>query len=189
MTSLEKLTVLLADLKEAQMDGLNYQESLVLMRDYGERFEQLYQVWLADCERGIAVPYDQIRTMVEGAVAELSQNCAYRFRLKMPNPYGTTYSFRNKLNFLKFELDKRAAPANLPACHCQLRLANRIQPNFTFLRDYGRAVLYHEDDDFIVKECRLCNTRWIDATVPGALSMSNTWTSWNPEEYLLREVF
>ena len=57
------------------------------------------------------------------------------------------------------------------------------------LKKYGRAVLYNEDDDYIIRECNHCKTRWINAAIPGMMQMGTTWREWDPEEFLLREVF
>ena len=189
MNTLERLTILVTELSQLDLTGQGFKEAIVSLKTYRERFELLLTLWMEDAKMGDAIPIEAIESILQNELKSMRVKFKHRPNPKMPNTYDTLNQFYLRLNDLKFELDKRKSLVAHSECYCALRQKNRIKPDFNFLTKYGSAILYHEDDDFMVFECRLCKSKWIDATVPGMLSLSNTWVKWNPKEYLLRDKF
>lgn len=188
MNSLENLERLISEVLDLDTSGLSFQESSEILRPYARRYQEILDGWIIDCREGKEVPLEKVRVLLAKASEEMDKR--FKFRRpnpKLPNPYDTIGGFQVRLRYLKYEVDKRNS-AQAP-CFCEARKKNGVEPDFKMLKKYGRAVLYYEDDDYVILECNHCGTRWIDATIPGMMIMGNTWREWDPEEYLLREIF
>ncbi|MEL6675391.1 MAG: hypothetical protein AAFR61_24490 [Bacteroidota bacterium] len=189
MDSIKALQTLLDQLKDKDLQGLTSQKAMDALEAYSERYQELYDYWMQEVKAGKEIPLEKMGSLLEAVSAEMKQQFTRPPSPKMPHPFYMIRSFRQRLAYLTFERDKRLPSYKNQPCHCALRLAHGIEPDFPQLIDYGRAVLYHDDENFLIKRCPHCGTKWIDATVPGMLSMSQTWREWDPMEYVLREVF
>ena len=189
MNQLQGLMTLLQTIQSEELEGLNWNERQQKMKPYSEQYKSLLSKWISDAKAGMAVPLEEIQDVLDQEL----QNMKARYGFvspKMIHPYWMVHGFRNRLHTLAFEMAKRQAHANTAPCFCSLRHANNVVPDFNYLNKFGRAILYHEDDDFLVYNCKCCGFKWINTAGYDSLSISNTWREWNPEgDYLLRERY
>ena len=188
MNSIEHLEILIKDVFDLDTSGLSFKESSEMLQPYTRRFQEILDGWIIDCRNDKEVPLEKVDVLLTKASEEMKKR--FRFRRpnpKLPNPYDTIEGFQVRLRYLKYEVDK--SNIGQPPCFCDSRKKNGVEPDFKMLKKYGRAVLYNEDDDYIIRECNHCKTRWINAAIPGMMQMGTTWREWDPEEFLLREVF
>ena len=186
MKLIEELHVLIKSIKEENLDSLNFIQRLEKLRKHSQQFDGLIEEWIKKSQLDQPVPFIEIRSIINAEIKEMERSFTRRPSKKLPNLYHELLGWKKKLNSLKYEIDKKNYLGEDTSCYCTLRIINRIQPDFTALSDYGRAILYYEDDNYVIKQCNYCNTMWINDDSYGS---SRGWHRWNPEEFLIREVF
>lgn len=189
MEKLKELRNLLDQVRIEDFEGLNFEQSGKIWSIIYKKYKLLLSKWIRSCHEGEDISISDIERIIREKSNQIISKYKIRPNPKMPNPYDLLESFCKELNYLKFEVAKRDVDLETPLCYCSLRISNRIRPDFKYLVKYGRAILYYEDDEHIIEECRLCGTKWIEALPHGMLSSSNMWTVWDPDgDFLLREI-
>lgn len=186
MNLIEELNIIIKSVREEKLDGLIYMERVESLKRHNIRFDKLVKECIKRCQLNQFVPFSEISSIVNAEITEVQSGFKFRPNPKLPNCYDTLLSWRKKLNYLKYEIEKRDYSQKDTICYCSLRITNRIEPDFTALSDYGRAVLYYEDDNYVIKQCNYCNTKWVNDDSPGS---SRGWCKWNPNEFTIVKKF
>lgn len=186
MKLIHELHFLIEAIKKESLDGLNFAERIERLKPHSRRYIELINEWINICHLGEEVPFDEIKRIIDAEIEKTRVSFIVRPNPKLPNEYDLLLGWKKKLNYLKYEIEKKTYLGEDTNCYCALRGSNSMEPDFTTLSDYGRAVLYYEDDNYVIKECNYCKTKWINDNSPGS---SRGWHRWNPKEFLIREVF
>lgn len=186
MVLIDDLYALIESLNQENLPGLNFVERSEKLRPYNERFNELIDGWISACQLEELIPFDEIKRSIDMEIDKVRKGFISRPSPKLPNKYDTLLGWRRRLNHLKYEIEKREYTGESTSCHCDLRSSNRIGPDFTAMSDYGRAILYYEDDYYLIKKCNYCNTKWVHDDRYGS---ARAWHKWDPEEFVIREIF
>lgn len=186
MELLDDLHAIIKRLEQENLDGLNFHERSEKLRPHNEKYNELIEKWINACQSEQLIPFDEIKKSIDTEIDKVRSSFTWRPNPKLPNRYDLLLIWSRRLYYLKYEIEKKGYSGENIHCYCDLRISNRIEPDFTALSDYGRAVLYYEDDDYLIGKCNYCGTKWVKDDSPGS---TRGWHKWDPNEFLLREVF
>ncbi|MDF1698642.1 MAG: hypothetical protein P1U56_22510 [Saprospiraceae bacterium] len=190
MEEFKELRKVLDEIQIDKFEGLKYKDALEISGTIYKKYNLLFSKWVKSIQDGKDFPLEGVELLLTMKREQILSGYERRPNPKMPNPFDTIQGFIIGLNELRFEKAKRDAVPEAPKCYCSLRLKNNRMPDFTHLVKYGRAILYYEDDEHIIKQCKLCGTKWIDATPHDMSSYPHNWTKWDPKgDFLLRETY
>ena len=187
---MNELKEIFKQLQNEQIGRLDFEQEADKGKYYSKKIHDIFSKLLEDCKSGKKIPVEEIKELLDIKTIEIRSRYKNMPNLKMISLYFLLDPFYGKINRLKFEIAKREKGVNEPLCYCSLRLSNNIGPDSKYIVRYGRAILYHENDEHIIVACKLCGTKWIQDIPHGMVSASNRWTVWDPDgDYLLRNVF
>lgn len=186
---LEALRNLIQEIRDKEIEGYNFEQSLQYSKYVSERYESIFSDWLDEIKNGNKELIMKIEEILKEEMDKRRRNGEFPSP-KRNNALWIIPEFKRKLSYLHFEIEKQRIGLDDLNCYCRLRQEHNIEPSsIQTLKKFGKAFLYHREDTYLIYECEYCNAKWIKADIGGVTISMERWKKWDEEEYKLIEKF